>query len=181
MLSAMPHNYKLHSAFFVALLVFSCQNARQSNDSEGKDNITKKQLVDINEKLVKSEDMQIESFIQRYGWEMKTTKSGLRYSIYRKGNGKHPVQGNTVQYYYVLSLLSGDTVSSVEKGKPATLILGKREVERGLEEGILLMSVGDRAKFIIPSHLALGLQGDLDKIPPRSALVYDIELKSIKQ
>jgi len=50
----------------------------------------------------------------------------------------------------------------------------------GLEEGILYLSEGDKAKIIIPSHLGYGLLGDLDKnIPPKATLIYDIELKSI--
>ena len=38
------------------------------------------------------------------------------------------------------------------------------------------MKVGDKAKFIIPSHLAFGLLGDENKIPKRATLVYDVEL-----
>ena len=49
-----------------------------------------------------------------------------------------------------------------------------------LEEGILLLKEGDRAKFIIPSHLAFGLLGDMKKIPAKAVLVYDIELIKIK-
>jgi len=36
--------------------------------------------------------------------------------------------------------------------------------------------VGDKAKLIIPSHLAFGLAGDMDQIPPLSPIVYDIEV-----
>jgi FKBP-type peptidyl-prolyl cis-trans isomerase len=42
------------------------------------------------------------------------------------------------------------------------------------------MHVGDRAKFIVPSHLAFGLLGDQNKIPQHATLVYDIELVKIK-
>ena len=59
--------------------------------------------------------------------------------------------------------------------------LGKAEVESGLEEGILLMKVGDKAKLVIPSHLAFGLLGDENKIPKRATLIYDVELVEIKQ
>ena len=42
------------------------------------------------------------------------------------------------------------------------------------------MSIGDQAKLILPSHLAHGLLGDLDKIPPQSILLIDIQLNTIK-
>jgi FKBP-type peptidyl-prolyl cis-trans isomerase len=53
-------------------------------------------------------------------------------------------------------------------------------VESGLEEGILLLREGDKAKFILPPHLAHGLLGDDNKIPARSIIVYDLELLSLE-
>jgi FKBP-type peptidyl-prolyl cis-trans isomerase len=40
------------------------------------------------------------------------------------------------------------------------------------------MKVGDKAKLIIPSHLGHGITGNMDKIPPLSTLIVDIELIS---
>ncbi|MGE5317418.1 MAG: FKBP-type peptidyl-prolyl cis-trans isomerase, partial [Chloroflexota bacterium] len=40
--------------------------------------------------------------------------------------------------------------------------------------------VGDHAKFVIPSHLGFGLIGDQNKVPPKSTLIYDIELLDLK-
>jgi FKBP-type peptidyl-prolyl cis-trans isomerase len=54
--------------------------------------------------------------------------------------------------------------------------IDRADIESGIHEGIKFMSVGDRAKLIIPSHLAHGLVGDLDKVPPLSTLVVDIHL-----
>ena len=54
-------------------------------------------------------------------------------------------------------------------------------VETGLHEGIKYMKVGEKAKMILPSHLAHGLIGDSKKIPPRSTIVYDIELLDLKK
>jgi hypothetical protein len=41
------------------------------------------------------------------------------------------------------------------------------------------MSEGDKAKFIIPSHLGHGLLGDFRKIPPLQVLVINIEIVKI--
>ena len=54
--------------------------------------------------------------------------------------------------------------------------LGSGGVESGLEEGILLLKLGDKARFIIPSYLAHGLSGDQDKIPPKATLIYTIKI-----
>jgi FKBP-type peptidyl-prolyl cis-trans isomerase len=55
-------------------------------------------------------------------------------------------------------------------------VIDKSDIESGIQEGIKKMREGDRAKMIIPSHLAHGLVGDLDKIPPLSVIVVDIHL-----
>jgi FKBP-type peptidyl-prolyl cis-trans isomerase len=53
-------------------------------------------------------------------------------------------------------------------------------VESGMHEAVLLMHVGGKAKFILPSYMANGLQGDNDKIPPMSAILVDLELLEVK-
>jgi len=53
-------------------------------------------------------------------------------------------------------------------------------VESGLHEVMKYLREGDRAVVIIPSHLAFGLLGDLDKVPPFSTVVYDIYLAEVE-
>ncbi len=134
----------------------------------------------VNKKLVKSEDEQIADFMERYKWKMKTTGTGLRYMIYGHGTGPQVKNDSEVKFNYTLSLLNGDTCYTSKKEGQKVLHLGKNEAEPGLEEGILLLKSGDRAKFIIPSHLAFGLPGDGKKIPAKATLVYDIELLEVK-
>ena len=55
-------------------------------------------------------------------------------------------------------------------------MIDKSDIESGVQEGIKKMRVGDKAKLIIPSHLAHGLTGDMEKIPPLSVIVVDIHL-----
>lgn len=166
--------------FFTAIFFLLSCDSKPEEDKESKPGISQNQLLEVNEKLVTSEDRQIESYTGRYGWKMEVTGSGLRYMIYRKGNGPVARPGGTVAVNYTLSLLSGDTLETSQDNMPRIIRLGSREVEKGLEEGILMLRVGDRAKFIIPSHLAFGLQGDVGRIPPRATLVYDIELTELK-
>jgi FKBP-type peptidyl-prolyl cis-trans isomerase len=111
---------------------------------------------------------------------MKETGTGLRYMIYRDGSGLKAEKGKVAILNYKLWLITGDLVYSSETNGPKSFLIGKGGVESGLEEGILLMKVGDKAKMILPSHLAHGLLGDEKKIPPRTAIVYDIELVELK-
>jgi FKBP-type peptidyl-prolyl cis-trans isomerase FkpA len=133
-------------------------------------------LLNYNKSLVRTEDQEIEDLIQRYGWKMLKSPTGLRYMIYQHGSGEIPVKGKKAMIRYEVRLINGNLCYSSTKMGPKEFEIGQRSVEVGIEEGILLMRVGDRAKFIVPSHLAFGLLGDQDKIPPRSTLIYDIEL-----
>jgi FKBP-type peptidyl-prolyl cis-trans isomerase len=67
----------------------------------------------------------------------------------------------------------------VDNDDPKTFLIGQGGVESGLEEGILLLQEGDKARFIMPPHLAHGLIGDRDKIPARATIIYDLELVSL--
>jgi FKBP-type peptidyl-prolyl cis-trans isomerase len=104
----------------------------------------------------------------------------LRYWIYEHGTGQKAIKGSVARIEYSVSLLNGETIYRSSDDGPKEFTIGRGGVESGLEEGILFLKEGDRAKFILPSHLAYGLLGDQDKIPARSVLVYDLKLLKIK-
>jgi len=138
-------------------------------------------LLEANKKVVGTEDEQIRNLIQRYGWKMKETGTGLRYFVYYNGGGPKTKKDYTVKINYEVKLITGDIVYSSKETGPKEFRIGSGGVESGLEEGILLLKVGDKAKFIFPSHLAWGLIGDQDRIPPKSTLIYDVEVLALMQ
>lgn len=132
-------------------------------------------LIKANQEAVRAEAEQIDDFIRRYRWKMQSTDTGIRYMITKAGSGARAETGRRVELEYILSLLTGDTVYSSSTEGPLMFQVGKGQVITGLEEAILLLSVGDHAKIIIPSHLAFGLIGDQNKIHHKASLVYDVE------
>jgi FKBP-type peptidyl-prolyl cis-trans isomerase len=54
------------------------------------------------------------------------------------------------------------------------------QVIPGWTEALQLMSVGSKYKLYIPQNLGYGAQGAGQDIPPYSALIFDVELISIK-
>jgi FKBP-type peptidyl-prolyl cis-trans isomerase len=137
-------------------------------------------LVNYNRGVVLTEDQQISDFVARHTWKMNNTGTGLRYMIFIKGKGVKAEKGKVAVIRYTLRLLNGNLCYSSDKDGLKEFKIGYGGVESGVEEGILLMHVGDRAKFIVPSHLAFGLLGDQNKIPQHATLVYDIELVKLK-
>ena len=81
---------------------------------------------------------------------------------------------------FKISLLDGTTCYETEKDELEKFIIDHSEVETGVQEGIKKMRVGDKAKFVMPSHLAHGLVGDMNKIPPLNPIVVDIYLKELR-
>ncbi|MFC2176479.1 FKBP-type peptidyl-prolyl cis-trans isomerase [Bacteroidota bacterium] len=133
----------------------------------------------VNKDLVESETEDVEHYIKRHGWNMISTGTGLRYQIYKEGTGRKVEEGKAVRFNYETSLLTGKTCYTSKKYGPKEFLVGKGGVESGLEEAVLYLREGDRAKIILPSHLAFGLLGDEDCIPKRATVVYDIEITTV--
>lgn len=171
-------SFKPFSSLFIILAVIiisSCGNEPQPSRTTGNPRNLSDSIISYNKTIAKTEDQDIEDFIVRYHWKMTETGTGLRYMIYKHGTGSKAMPGRTAVLKFEVRLLTGDIIYSSAKDGLKEFVIGHGSVESGLEEGILLLKTGDRAKFIVPSHLAFGLLGDLKKIPQRAALVYDIE------
>lgn len=109
------------------------------------------------------------------------TESGLRYQIIQEGNGAKATQGQTVSVHYKGQLPEGTVFdSSYKRNQPIDFPLGVGQVIKGWDEGIALLKVGDKARFVIPSDLAYGSAGAGGVIPPDATLVFDVELVAIK-
>lgn len=109
------------------------------------------------------------------------TDSGLRYKMINKGDGKKAEAGKTVAVHYEGSLENGKVFdSSYPRKKPIEFRLGQGQVIEGWDEGIALLQVGDKARFVIPSDLAYGAAGAGGVIPPHATLIFDVELMEVK-
>jgi FKBP-type peptidyl-prolyl cis-trans isomerase FkpA len=169
--------------FFCLIFFLSCGN-REGNhippSSDG-NNDKKETMMEINKYLVKKESEIIESYVKRLGWDMNETESGLWYEIYHEGSGKKAHSGLEATITYTVELLDGTLCYEITNENPKTFLIGQGGVESGLEEGILLLQEGDKARFIMPPHLAHGLIGDDNKIPARATIIYDLTLISLSE
>ena len=109
------------------------------------------------------------------------TASGLRYQILQKGDGKQATKGAGVSVHYKGQLLDGTVFdSSYKRKQPIDFNVGVGQVIAGWDEGIQLLQVGDKARFVIPSDLAYGSAGAGGVIPPDATLIFDVELMNVK-
>ena len=108
------------------------------------------------------------------------TPSGLRYKILQEGTGKKATKGCVVSVHYKGQLLDGNVFdSSYPRKEPIDFELDVGQVISGWDEGIQLLKVGDKARFVIPSELAYGSRGAGGVIPPDATLIFDVELMKV--
>lgn len=108
-----------------------------------------------------------------------TTASGLQYEVITEGTGRKPKATDSVECHYEGTLITGEVFdSSYQRGETATFPLNG--VIAGWTEGLQLMAEGAKYRFFIPYNLAYGERGAGAMIPPFAALVFVVELVSVK-
>lgn len=111
---------------------------------------------------------------------VSVTESGLQYRVQEEGSGAKPNANDTVEVHYRGTLIDGTEFdSSYKRGQTISFPLNR--VIAGWTEGVQLMSPGAKYTFYIPYQLAYGERGTPGgPIPPYAALVFDVELVSVK-
>jgi FKBP-type peptidyl-prolyl cis-trans isomerase len=142
---------------------------------------SKEQSTNMNKELTVEEDIDIQLYLaQHTEYKAESTGSGLRYIPIRTTEGPLAQAGQNAKVQYKVSLLDGTECYQTASDELDVFRIDKSNIETGIQEGIKKMRVGERSKLIIPSHLAHGLIGDLDKIPPLTPIIVDIELIELK-
>jgi FKBP-type peptidyl-prolyl cis-trans isomerase len=133
------------------------------------------------ERRIEEEKNRIEAELDKMAAGFDKTQSGLRYKILQNGNGAKAEKGKKVSVHYKGQLADGTVFdSSYSRKQPIDFTLGIGQVISGWDEGIQLLKVGDKARFVIPSNLAYGSQGAGGVIPPNANLIFDVELMDVK-
>ncbi|WP_442844638.1 peptidylprolyl isomerase [Leeuwenhoekiella sp. H156] len=133
------------------------------------------------EKRIAEERAKKAEALDKLSQGFKETKSGLRYQIIQEGNGKKAETGKMVSVHYKGQLADGTVFdSSYKRNQPLDFQVGVGQVIAGWDEGIGLLKVGDKARFVIPSDLGYGSRGAGGVIPPDAILVFDVELMDVK-
>ncbi|KAL2270879.1 hypothetical protein VTJ83DRAFT_250 [Remersonia thermophila] len=95
------------------------------------------------------------------------------------GTGRTAKAGDRVSMRYIGKLENGKVFDANKKGAPFSFKLGKGEVIKGWDIGIVGMAVGGERRLTIPAHLAYGSRS-MPGIPANSKLIFDVKLLEIK-
>lgn len=157
----------------------SCGNDETEN-KEKTPQWSVEQSTEMNEQFTREDEINIRLYLERRKeWEMTSTGTGLRYWIYENHDGPTAESGDRVDVKFQVKTLKDSLLYETTENEISSFKLDRSDVETGVMEGIKYLSEGDKAKLIIPSHIAHGLLGDFKKIPPLEVLVVDLELVKI--
>ena len=120
---------------------------------------------------------EMQLYFAKNGINATPTSSGLYYVMLEEGNGEMPAKGDNVKVHYTGKLLDGTVFdSSIERGEPIEVPIGMGYVIPGWDEGIMLMSKGEKGVLYIPYYLGYGDRGAGADIPPFANLIFEVEL-----
>lgn len=106
--------------------------------------------------------------------------SGLLVKILKKGQGKtHPLVGTQCTCHYEGTLTDGTVFdSSYARGEP--IDFAPNQVIPGWTEALQMMREGDQWEVTLPYTIAYGARGMPPVIPPKSTLVFKMEIVKIR-
>ncbi|KAI2493877.1 Peptidylprolyl isomerase [Fragilaria crotonensis] len=107
---------------------------------------------------------------------------GVEKEIIKPGDGiNFPKRGDQLTMHYTGTLANGGKQfdSSVARGKPFQFVIGIGQVITGWDEGVIKMSLGEKAILRITSDYGYGAEGAPGAIPPNADLNFEVELLAI--
>lgn len=163
----------------VSILLVSCFNEEPDKVEEQTEAELKEQLIKENKLFVEQENERINNYIARHKYNMQETGTGLRYEMLQETNGERALDEDKVQITYTSKIVNGKILVGENGADTISIHIGKTEIPSGVNEAVQLLKEGEKGRFILPSHLAYGLTGDNDRVPPDAALQYNIELLKV--
>jgi FKBP-type peptidyl-prolyl cis-trans isomerase len=160
----------------LVLLASSCSNKQTKKEV----NWSKSKSIQMNKKIAQNELLDIKMYIEnRKIQNISQSGSGLFYSI-SPSNLKDSIKKDMeIGVSYKISFLNGNVCYQTPEDELDYFKVDKSDVESGVQEGVKKMCLGDKAILIIPSHLAHGISGDNNKIPPLTPIVAEIKIVEI--
>lgn len=165
------------SIFFIVVVLaggyyFKDKFNLNSSDNKAEQKVEQKNENNINNNLTINNQM--------------NNQDNLKVEILKQGNGVEIKNGNKATMHYIGILENGkkfdsslDRIAPDGRAIPFEFTLGVGQVIKGWDLGVLGMKIGEKRKLTIPYALAYGEAGIPGAIPPKSTLIFEVELLDI--
>ena len=164
------HNSYIRSlgALLVLFFLNSCQcSGQEPAKSPRQQRNPSEEHIQHQRDFLKKERESIKAYLKDRKLEVKRSGTGLYYQILQDSSAQEQVATEDEVLY------------TSEGNSPRTFVIDREDAEIGLHESLKLLGLGDKGLFILPSHLAFGVAGDQNKVPPKTALVYELKILKI--
>ena len=166
-----------YSVLFLLMLT-ACQQQVPSKPKEETTRPKTSFSTEETREMLRQERQVMEGVFQELNLTPQRTGTGLMYCKVVNGAGAPARNEDEVQLRRDILLPDGTFIDRLE----GVFLVGRdSKLELGIHEGLLLTSAGDSVVFVLPSHLAYGMTGDGQRIPPGSPLVVYLKLKTIQR
>ncbi len=132
-------------------------------------------FTEVNRRLAEKDKDIITAFIRRKGWTMEADTEGFYHMTLQKGRGEEIKQGTVVEVLVDIYLLDG-TPCYLQQTR--SFRVNETAEMSGLHKALLGQYKGSTLRLIFPPHLAYGLPGDRNRIPPRSILLLELKIEN---
>lgn len=168
----------------LTLALFGCQcgSSTETSTTKQEPSQTRESQIENQRSFLKKERASIEQYIADRKLKFTRTGTGMYYAITTDSlAGTNAETGDDVLFDYTISLLNGNEIYSAKENGLRQLRIDKQDAEIGVHEALKRLGLGDEGLFILPSHLAFGVAGDQNRVPPVTALIYKIKLLKLEK
>jgi hypothetical protein len=131
-------------------------------------------LVELNEKMALKEDSLLQEYVKNLSGTFVKSPIGIWYFIENRTHGTALNNSDSCFISFQMFSLDGKLLGEKSHEK---IIIGKKQIPVGLEEGLRLLHKGENAVFVVPWYLAYGMKGLPPDVPPYTSLVYKVKLE----
>lgn len=169
----MRHPLTISALIVLLLTTAACDRTPVIDVTHQSGDPLKENMINANKYIANAEDTEIENYIRRHNWSMRTLANGERLQVYASGSGAFVGYEDSVTVRYRLEALNGSVFYDSQE---ETFVAGRHQTVVGLDHAVMQLRRGSKARLILPSALGYGVMGDGDRVPSRAVLIYDLEI-----
>jgi len=174
------HFFKAFLGFWAIIFIISFSSCQKPKPQLPSNKETKEEiqplvdLVRMNKELIEKEDHFLDLYVQENEPTLKKTDTGFWYKKEQTTQSRFLKKDDVCVINYQLYSLAGDLLEEVVD---LQIIVGKKELITGLDQGLELMGVGESALFLFPWNLAYGMKGYKNLVPSYTSVIFKIKVQ----